>query len=348
MSDTADIDRIGDLPLPRERRRLVGHGPAEAHISEGFDLGRLHHAWLIDGPRGIGKATLAFRAARYVLSSRPKPPGRTLDLDLSDPVFRLVEGLAHPDFMLVRRAINPDTDKVRETISVDDVRRLSHVFGETAALGGWRVCVVDSVDDMTTAASNALLKLLEEPPRQTVFFLVTHQHARVLATIRSRCRRLTLKPLGRDDLQDVLAELLPQSAPADRADAALRANGSVRAALELIDEDRLVAVRKIEQALSQVLDVKSAHQFAEQMARKGADADFDAFIKVLRERIAQAVTSGVRAGVPLSALSRLAELDVELAHDAQVTDVFNLDKKSFVLSALRRWARAGLPNANST
>lgn len=333
-----DVDRIGDLPVPRERRRLVGHRAAVSSFLQGMASGRLHHAWLIGGAEGIGKATFAFQAVRFLLSGRPATAARDLALPDGDPVHRLIDGLAHPDFLLVRRSLNPDTDKLRASISVEDVRRLSAVFGETAAFDGWRAAIIDSADDMTPAAANALLKLLEEPPKRAIFFVVAHAPARLLPTIRSRCRRVMLQPLDDGEVADVVRDLVPDAPDEAILDALARAGGAPRKALELLDGDRLKTLKAIEAALSpgRRTAVRASHALADQLSRPGADQSLELFVDEARRLLTARVLSGVGEGADLARLARMAALDADIGREAAEVAVYNLDKKSFVLSVLRR------------
>jgi hypothetical protein len=188
----------------------AGPGSGRAAADRAYLSGRLHHAWLLAGPRGIGKATLAYRFARFLFSPsrsrRPSPRRRnSLDVAPEDPAAKLVAARSHPDLLVVQRAIDPrrpiksGKDKIaqlKSSISVEDSRDASHFFSLSPAMGGWRVCIVDAADDLNADAANALLKVLEEPPARSVFVIVAHAPGRLLATIRSRCIRLDLKPLA--------------------------------------------------------------------------------------------------------------------------------------------------------
>jgi len=196
---------VAAIEAPRRAAALVGHADATQRLADAWQGGRLAHGWLIAGPQGIGKATLAWRFARRVLAARPD--GKGLDTDPADPGARQVTAGSHPDMRLVRRS-NARTSpfRFRTEIGVDDIRDLHPFLHQTAARGGWRVIVVDAADDMNRNAQNALLKLLEEPPARTVFLLVAHAPSRLLPTIRSRCRVLLLRPLAEADVASVLAD----------------------------------------------------------------------------------------------------------------------------------------------
>ena len=187
------------VALPRQTSVLFGHDEAERALLETYRSGRLHHAWLISGPAGIGKATLAYRMARFVLA-HPDPRASTVQAAKSlavaadHAVTRRMAAQTHGDLLVIERTVNEKTGKLRQDIQVDDVRRMVGFFGSTAGEGGWRVAIVDAVDELNDQGANALLKMLEEPPRRALLLLVSHSAARVLPTIRSRCRLLARAP----------------------------------------------------------------------------------------------------------------------------------------------------------
>ncbi|TDL81277.1 DNA polymerase III subunit delta' [Palleronia sediminis] len=243
MSDDDEYqpDRVEGVPHPRMTETLIGHDAAEAEVAQAMARGRMHHAWLISGPRGVGKATLAWAIARYVVAYRPDaaPPDHASDslaLPPDHPVIARSRALSEPRLFLMRPTRNPDTGTPRRQITVDVARKLKDFLSLSAADGGWRAVIVDAADDMTVQAANAILKLLEEPPARTVFLLVCHAPSRLLPTIRSRCRRLDCGPLDADDLARALAQA--GLAPGDDAAAlAELSQGSVGEAARLLQED---------------------------------------------------------------------------------------------------------------
>src|SRR5579859_180902 len=192
------------VALPRETSAFFGHHDAEMALLSAYRSGRIPHAWLIGGAQGIGKATLAYRMARFVLA-HPDPRSATvqradgLNVDPSDPAARRIAAEAHGGLLVLQRTAN-DKGVMRTVITVDETRETIGFFGSTAAAEGWRVCIVDTVDELNPNAANALLKTLEEPPRQSLFLLISHAPGRVLPTILSRCRRLPLRPLETADV----------------------------------------------------------------------------------------------------------------------------------------------------
>ena len=193
--DPDEPDRLPGAPHPRETAVLFGQAAAEARFLEAAATGRIHHAWAITGPRGTGKATLAWRIARHLVAGATAP---TLDMPPGHPVFRQLAALASPQLFLCRRPWDDKAERLRTAITVDEIRALTAFFHLSAADGGRRVAIVDAADELNTAAANALLKILEEPPARAVLLLVSHRPAALLPTIRSRTRELRLAPLAPD------------------------------------------------------------------------------------------------------------------------------------------------------
>ncbi len=207
---TADDDDDADeAPHPRATTDLFGHAAAETALLAAYRSGRVPHAFLIAGPQGIGKATLAYRMARFVLAHPdPSSPAvqraASLAVDAENPVARHITAQAQPDLLILERTFN-DKGVLHKQIAVDDIRKTVAFFGSTAGEGGWRVAIVDAVDELNRAGANALLKVLEEPPQRALLLLVSHSAARVMATLRSRCRILTLRPLADADVAKAVA-----------------------------------------------------------------------------------------------------------------------------------------------
>jgi len=236
-------DRLDGAPHPRETARLIGQSRAEAEFLDAYNAGRLHHAWLITGPRGTGKATLAWQLARFLLATPPTDggpslfgdaptPPDTLTIDPDHPVARRITAKSEPGLFHITRSPHPQTGKMRDQITVDDVRALGHFLQLSAPDGGRRVVIVDAVDEMNVQASNALLKMLEEPPARTTLLLIAHQPARLLPTIRSRCRELRLTALSPTDMAEALV-LAGVDIEGDTAALAELAGGSVGEAIRL-------------------------------------------------------------------------------------------------------------------
>lgn len=248
MSDATDLpepDRVSGHPHPRETERLFGQRAAEASFLNAWAEERLHHGWLLRGPRGIGKATLAYRIARALIAEGPGEAGaglfgaevqslpQTLDMPSDCPVASRIRAQSEPRLAVLRRGVNEKTGRLRTQISVDDVRGIRRFLGLTATDGGWRAVIVDAADEMNAPAANALLKILEEPPARTALLLVSHAPAVLLPTIRSRCRSLDLRQLGPADLTAALTQAGVPVAEGEAGALALLAGGSVGEALRL-------------------------------------------------------------------------------------------------------------------
>ena len=325
MSDALpEPDRIDGAPHPRETALLIGHAAAEAEFLSAFRRGRLHHAWLITGPKGVGKATLAWRLARFLLATpeddggmfAPAPP-ETLDIPVDHPVARRMRALAEPRLALLRRAPNDKGTALSQVISVDEVRKLKSFFTLSAADGGRRVAIIDAADEMNTAAANALLKLLEEPPAGAVLLLVAHQPNRLLPTIRSRCRTLRLPRLGLQDLSDALRQAGGAIAPEDRTALAELADGSVGEAFRLTNADGLASYASLIRLLSRVprLDRPAALALADSAAGKAGADRFDLLVTLIDLFLARLARAGSLGKCPPEAAPGESDLIARLSPD---------------------------------
>jgi DNA polymerase-3 subunit delta' len=332
---------------PRETTELFGHREAEASLLNAYRSGRIPHAWLIGGAAGIGKATLAYRMARFVLAHK-NPLGsevqcaETLFVDSSDPVARHVAAGAHGGLLTLERTLN-DKGVLRTVITVDETRETIPFFGSTAAVEGWRVCIVDTVDELNPNAANALLKVLEEPPRQSLFLLVSHAPARVLPTILSRCRKLPLRPLAIDDVIRAAAQAA-QIAADDPAlvEAAEAAEGSVARALTLLGGDALKLQQRTAALLASLprVDPRELHALGEALPlsdRVALSAFIDSVDRWVGERL-HADDANANANLPR--LARLAEVWEKINRAARDTAEYNLERKPLVFSVFGLLAEA--------
>lgn len=325
-------DRAPGCPHPRASGRLIGHAEAEAIFRDAWRSGKIPHAWLIGGPEGIGKATLVYRIARFVLTGGA-PAAATLDAPADHPAVRRILAQSSADLMVLRRVVTPDRTTLPTVVPVDEVRKTVGFLGATAASGGWRVVIVDSLDELNLAGANALLKSIEEPPPRVLFLLVSHRPGRVLATIRSRCRRLDLRPLSSDEVMRVLTEVVGiDLATRELAAAAAASGGSVRRALALLDPDQAGVRAATEELLARLpaVDSGALHGLADRVVSGGAGAAA-AFVDALNDYLAVPLAEPGRA-TP-SRLAAHAEVWDKLARAAAEVDAFNLDRKPFVFSA---------------
>lgn len=342
---------------PRDVSTLYGQAQAEAELLAAFRSGRMHHAWLVSGPRGVGKATLAHRLARFALAN-PDPHAPAVaaaaDLSTSDEhgAVRQIRAGAHTDLVeIVATTTATAAGRARPTIRVEEIRGGLARLHATSGAGGWRVVIIDSADDMNIPAANALLKSLEEPPARTLFLLVSHIPGRLLATIRSRCRRLQLSPLGRDAVRRILAEAMPEP-PSDKAmdELVALAGGSAGEAIRLAEEAGLDLARELMALLATLpgLDTARLHRLANRLTGPRADPEFRLFCELLLDWVAEAVRKG-ETGTPgrfaalepdggfafltAGTLAPFAGLWENLARVHGQTLGLNLDRKQFLLNA---------------
>ena len=258
-------------PDPRANPILLGHEAAEHTLLEAIRVGRVHHAWLITGPEGIGKATLAFRFARRLLAGHAdgESTGESLALDPAHPVFRRVTAGGHADLVTIERAYDEKTKRRKRDIAVADVRKINGFMALPPAEGGWRVAIVDGAEDLNQNSANALLKILEEPPSRAVLILVCSSPGRLPATIRSRCRHLRLSPLTDDVMARLLALYLPERGEDDRGRLLTLAEGSIGRALALADDDGIAIATLVDGLLAALPNVPPSrgHDVADALAR---------------------------------------------------------------------------------
>lgn len=304
---------------------ILGHDKAVEHFRFAWDSRSLHHAWLLAGPRGVGKATFAHAGTIRLLAEAAGPsfdlPGLEVPYDPDDldeqgeprehPISRLARIGSHPDMRWLRRLENEKTGNLARNITVDQIREVGEFLSLTPALSDWRVVVIDSADDLERSAANALLKMLEEPPPNTIFFLVSHAPGRLLPTIRSRCRRFQLHPLSDDAMASVLERQLPETSEADRRRLVALAGGSVGRALAFASLD----LGPLQASASEILrdgdrDNSKRSALASLLGRKTAADRYSAFLDLLPSLVAEEAR---RVGGPqrervLDAYQRVREL----------------------------------------
>ena len=327
---------LPEIPRPREQDALIGHGEAEAAFGSAIRAGRLHHAWLIGGPRGIGKATLAYRVARWLIanpSAREVPDA--LGVDPNHPAARQVAALSHPNLVALRRTRAPNAKTLATKISVDAARSALDLFASTAGQAGYRICIVDSAEDLNANSANALLKMVEEPPPRSLFLIVSHAPGRLLPTIRSRCRALTLRPLGEDDVARVIGRFAPPFVQPDAdalARAARLAEGSVAGAVALLDPARANLVAEVETLLARLdhPDWRRILALAEKLSAREADELFAASLDTVFRFVSAELDR--RRHEPPARLAALVEVCDKIARAAREAATCNLDRRPLVLS----------------
>ncbi|HWP27746.1 MAG TPA: DNA polymerase III subunit delta' [Xanthobacteraceae bacterium] len=343
MTIETEVESTADAPHPRETRVLFGHAEAERALLIAYRSGHCPHAWLICGERGIGKATLAYRMARFVLAY-PNPSlaavqtASSLAVPADHPVTRRVATQTHSDLLVLERTMN-EKGKLRQDIAVEDVRRCVPFFGSTAGEGGWRIAIVDAVDELNAAGANALLKIVEEPPPRALLFLVSHAPGRTLATIRSRCRRLALRPLSSEQVSQAAAAVLGKAPDDESIQAAARAaDGSVARALMFLSGDSLELRRELTALLERLpeLDGRALHALGDRLA--GTEAvTLAAFLDTVNSWLSAQLAGG--AG-DKHRLARVAAAWEKVNRAEQETEIYNLDRRPLVFSVFGALAEA--------
>lgn len=355
-------------PAPRANPDLFGRESAEHELERLYRIGRLPHAILLGGPRGIGKATLAFRFARFLLAQGGQDGGSSADffrgtsetglaVDPDSGVFRRIAAGGHADLMTIERAWDPRRRRVRGEIVVEDTRAIAEFFRLTAAEEGWRVVIVDGAEEMNRNAANAVLKILEEPPSRALLLLVSHSPGRLLPTIRSRCRRLMLAPLEAPVVAQLARRFRPQLDEVEAVALAVVCAGSIGRALELADSGGLALYRSMLDLLSQApaLDIARLHGFADGVARVDAEDAYRASAELLSQLLARLAAGAARGALGAAqtpgseivagegaAMQRLAAradparwaaLRAEIERSFDAADDLNLDRKQTMLGA---------------
>jgi DNA polymerase-3 subunit delta' len=336
VEEIEESDVFPGAPHPRFASRLVGHATAETELLEGYRDGRLAHAWLIGGRQGVGKATLAWRFAKFVLANpdrdaRAVREARDLAVPEGHPIRRQLEALAHPDFALFRRAWNGKTSYTE--IRIEDVRAGMHMFQMSAAFGGWRVAIVDSADELNRNSANALLKIIEEPPPKSLILILAHRLGAVLPTIRSRCRRLMLDPLSPQEIVSVISGLgdpWPDIGAGALADAASCANGSVWEALSRLEPNGQKIGGMIESALRRLPkgDVRANIRLAEAVATRSAEGDFQRVLLAIYDWIA---AEGHKPSSP-ARLEVVADLWDTIRASVREAEAVNVDRRALIMA----------------
>ncbi len=355
--DEIESDRLEGFPHPRATPDIIGHHAALTEASGAIACGRMHHAWLISGPRGIGKATLAYRLARTLLKygvGADLPPD--LAMAEGDQVYRWIKALSHPDFLLLRRQVD-DKGRIQNVLSVAVARQAVEFFSLSAGEGGWRVCIVDSVDDMNLAAANALLKILEEPPAKSIFLLISHSPGRLLPTIRSRCRKLILSPLSDADLMRAVAQHFPEMNSEDLNLTAKLTPGSPGRALALIRDSGLDQFREMIRLLMALptLDIAALHALGDRLSRANAGHSYETMMEMLTTWLARMVRLGALGSIPPDRVAGEGALMQRLLAAAPLdqwtqvwenintllrrADSVNLSRKQVILSIFSRLAQ---------
>ena len=355
-----EADRLGDYPHPRHTHRLHGHRKAEADLGEAFASGHMHHAWLIRGPEGIGKATLAYRVAKYALAHSMERDrlGGTLEIPGDTSASRQVAALSHPGLLVLRRPWQHKEKRFAASIPVDEVRRLRSFMAMSAEENTWRVVIVDSADELAGPAANALLKSLEEPPSRLLFLLISSEPGRLLPTIRSRCRTISLAKLADTDLKRAVGDAIAAIDGEPIADGQWPklislADGSVRRALSLGNGDGLKVYDRIEALLSLMpkVDWTLAHALSDEFAATAAEQKYEAFFDLLLDILARTIRGSAIGQpdprlpfaarlIPAGRLATFADVWETTVRERVEVQTLNLDRKTLILETISRLASA--------
>lgn len=343
-------DALDGVPLPRQTETFVGHQAAERALLDAYRSGRMHHGWILAGERGIGKATLAFRFARFVFA-HPDPAApevaaaTSLAVAPDHPVtHRLAIGV-QADILHLQREWNERDKRYRTELSVESIRRITPFLGTTAGEGGWRVVIVDPADEMNRSAANAILKSLEEPPRRTLFLLVTRSRGALMPTILSRCRSLALDPLTPEETLRVVNAVAPDLAgDPDSGLAAALAGGSPRRFVELMQKGGVGLYRLMRQALER--DDRTAQLKLASLAGDAAGTEqlLDLFQGYLSRRVRGEAEPEPGAALPPVPLVTWAELWEKATLSGQEVETYNLDRRQFALDLVETAAAAIRPS----
>ena len=362
--DVPQPDRIEGALHPRETPRLIGQDAAQTAFLNAFNAGKLHHAWLLTGPRGVGKATLAWRIARFLLATPDDdggmfaaPQPTTLDIDPDHPTARRIASGGEGGLKSITRTMNPDTKRMRKQIVVDDIRALNGFFQMSSADGGRRVVIIDDADEMNVNAANALLKMLEEPPERATLLLLSHQPSSLLPTIRSRCRTLRLNTLTPAQMAEAL-DASGVAVEGDPAALAALSGGSVGGALRLSLMGGLNIYAELVGLMSTLprMDRARAIKLAEAAAQRGAEEKLALLFTLIDLMLSRLARTGATGAPPATeaapgeaeVMKRLspsayqgrkwADLAQEISARAQHGLAVNLDPAALVLDTLLKMA----------
>lgn len=334
---TGDPAILDGAVSPVENRHLFGHATAVEFLTKTYRDGHMHHALLLEGPQGIGKATLAFRFARHILS-HPNPqtaPEKIADPEPDDALVRQLASGASHNLLHLTRPVDPKTGRTKTAITVDEVRRAGHFFSQTSGTGNWRIVLIDPADDMNRAAANAILKILEEPPKRSLFLIVSHAPGKLLPTIRSRCMPLRLTPLGADDLRRGISHLgLDAGQDPETLETVIKySDGSLSTAILLLRYGGLDIAEAVERILQDgpQSSKKAIHALADTLTAKDRDTAFRFFTDYLMDRIATSAQQDALQG-DLATSEKWARLSVQLRENLTTAKIYNLDRKQTIIS----------------
>ncbi|MDA4843748.1 DNA polymerase III subunit delta' [Hoeflea poritis] len=326
----------GAIP-PAENTRFFGHETVADFLAESYRSGRLHHALLLEGPEGIGKATLAYRFAYHILTNpdADRAPHSLEDPDLGSPLLRQLAGGASHNLLHLSRPLDVKSGRVKSAITVDEVRRAGHFLSQTSGTGGWRIVIIDPADDMNRSAANAILKILEEPPRKTLFLVLSHAPGKLLPTIRSRCMPVRLEPLTQEQLKQGLDHLglTAHQDPSIIDAVAQNAGGSLSNAILLLNYGGLEIAETFEQILQagEGASRSQIHALADSLTARDREMAYTFFCRYALDKVVDLARKAALAE-RLPAADHWASTAGALQENLAIADGYNLDRKQTVLS----------------
>lgn len=337
MSDVNILRQYDDIDTvlsSSQNNMIFGHEDARHFLAQMREEGRLHHALLFEGERGIGKATLAFHLAWNILSSQE---GKFLQPEHNSITWHKMTQGCHPGLLYISRRFDLKTQKFKTGILIDDIRDVMHFFNQTSQDNGWRIVIIDPAEDMNRSAANAILKTLEEPPAKTLFIIITHSSGKLLPTIRSRCQQISLRPLHDDEIKKVITHIFSNQNLPDEETLQMiiqRAKGSARKAALLLCHGGFELVKTLDTLLEQsVCNPAVVHTFAQTLSSFSSMIQFQQFCDEILDKIQKKAIIFVESG-ELTLSKKCAQMWQEIHQEIGELQSFNLDKKQFIINLL--------------
>lgn len=343
LTSPQTYDSIENVPAPSTNPFIIGHDENADFLVQAYQSGHMHHALLLEGAQGIGKATFACHLAGHILRY-PQWQNAPLHLnkpDFSSPLYRQIAGGMHPAILHISRPFDQKTSKFRTVITVEEIHKVTHFLTRTASDDGWRIVIIDPADDMNRNAANALLKTLEEPPAKVLFILISHSAGRLLPTIRSRCQTLRFKPLDNISMQTALSHIAAQvGLDIDNADymraLLMRSEGSVRRALLMAVNGGIEIMQEADAILAApLLDIPKAQNLAQILTGRDAEVQYHIFVEYMLDLVAAKADANAQAGL-LDKADAWSRFWHKISDEVNETTTYNLDRKQAVMIWLQK------------
>ncbi len=341
-----------NILLPAENGDFIGHKDAVKMLHDSYQSGMMHHAWLISGQKGIGKATLAYRFARFLLSNEKNPD---LSVSLNNPTFNRIRNNSHSDLLVLETGFNIKTGKPAKEILVDDARKIGKFLRLTSSETAYRIIIIDSIDEMNNNAANSILKLLEEPPKNAIFLLVSHCPGRILPTIKSRCRQLKLRPLAFNEAMEVVNLVTPEVGGDEILPLIEIANGSPGAALNIYNEGGLELYEKVLGVFETLpkLDNLKLYELSDLAAKAGSNKNWELILLFISHLLAEFVLldisqsggqvinsrkSSIKQKLLVeNTLQNIVQMQIGMENLVAGVNGLHLDKKLAIINLFRRF-----------